>query len=169
MHIHELCSYHVVVHLASDGRSLAGSQIEVFRFHFEVAWLCSEDCKAMIEKAWEGELGTDPTMGFMQKIRSYKLGLMQWTNRVLITFPGEIRNLMSNLILSQTRRLLVLYERRKRCGNKEGTRYCSRKGTVILLSFTLEQQKDENSVRLKNSRKMTVLMWREKLAFNKSS
>ncbi|KAL0287917.1 UNVERIFIED_CONTAM: hypothetical protein Scaly_2549900 [Sesamum calycinum] len=78
-HIHDSCSDHVAVLLASDGDHSHGAKSKYSCFRFEAAWLRSEDCKAMIEKAWEGELGTGPTMGLMQKnpklqVGSYAMG-----------------------------------------------------------------------------------------------
>ncbi|KAL0301671.1 UNVERIFIED_CONTAM: hypothetical protein Sradi_6443900 [Sesamum radiatum] len=78
-HIHDACSDHVAVLLASDGDHSHGAKSKYSCFRFEAAWLRSEDCKAMIEKAWEGELGTGPTMGLMQKnpklqVGSYAMG-----------------------------------------------------------------------------------------------
>ncbi|KAK4386359.1 hypothetical protein Sango_2506500 [Sesamum angolense] len=88
-HIHDACSDHVAVLLASAGDHSQGAKSKYSCFRFEAAWLHSEDCKAMIEKAWEGEL-------------------------------GELTNLMSSSILSQTRRLLVLYEREETMWKQRG-------------------------------------------------
>ncbi|KAL0311140.1 UNVERIFIED_CONTAM: hypothetical protein Sangu_2408700 [Sesamum angustifolium] len=82
----------------------------------------------MIEKAWEGELGTDPTMGLIQKIRSYRLGLMQWDRSCFGNIPGELRNLMSSSILSQTKRLLLLYEREETMWKQRGNTLWLKKG-----------------------------------------
>ncbi|KAL0449573.1 UNVERIFIED_CONTAM: hypothetical protein Slati_1513700 [Sesamum latifolium] len=105
MHIHEACSDHAAVFLSTDGDYTQGAKPKRSRFHFEAAWVRSEDCKTVIEKAWKGEIGTTPTKGLMHKIRSCRLDLLQWNRSSFGHISGRIKELNEQLNLDTNKEI----------------------------------------------------------------
>ncbi|KAL0355322.1 UNVERIFIED_CONTAM: putative mitochondrial protein [Sesamum radiatum] len=111
-HIHEACSDHAAVFLSTDGDSTLGAKPKRSRFRFEAAWVRSEDCKTVIEKAWKSEIGSNPTKGLMHKIRSCRLDLLQWNRSSFGHISGRIKELNEQLNLDTNKEITDTVRRR---------------------------------------------------------
>ncbi|KAL0454690.1 UNVERIFIED_CONTAM: hypothetical protein Slati_0808200 [Sesamum latifolium] len=82
-HIHEACTDHSALLQTTDKDLTRSNNSKQHRFRFEVAWLRSEDCKGVIQRAWASTESVDPTDSgstdsLLHKLSSCHLHLTNW-------------------------------------------------------------------------------------------